>query len=113
MTDQRPNESLHAYLRRRERELVHQITAIHGELAPRERELAEVRQAMAAVGLKTGNALTDVLTLTKEGAARDYSTELASFLTDGVVRAENLATVGLSEQPTIKQLILRALTDRF
>jgi hypothetical protein len=115
MTDQRPNESLHDLLKRRERELVHQITAIHGqltrELAPRERELAEVRQAMAAVGLKPGNPLTDLLAPPEEGTVRyDYSTELTPFLPTGAV---SNATVNLSEQPTIKQLILRALGDQF
>jgi hypothetical protein len=111
MTDQRPNESLHAYLKRRERELLHQITAIRGELAPRESELIEVRRAMAAVGLKPGNALTDLLIPPEEGTVRyDYATELASFLPVG---AANNATIGLSEQPTIKQLILRALSDQF
>jgi hypothetical protein len=126
MTDQRPNESLHAYLKRRERELVHQITAIHGELAPRERELAEVRQAMAAIGLlsglpplsrnasqKPGSALTDAIAPPEAGMVHyGYSTELASFLPGGVVTAATLAMVGSSEQPiTIKQLILRALTQ--
>jgi hypothetical protein len=123
MNDRRPNETLHAYLQRRERELIHQIAAFRGELAPRERELTEVRQAMSAVGLKTGNALTDMLVLSEDGLAKEVTNFVEckrvsnTLIENSVPRAftfnEAMAAQSETSVETIKQLVLRAFTDHF
>ena len=46
-----PGETLREFLERRERELGEEITALHGQLMPKEAELAEVRRAKGALGI--------------------------------------------------------------
>jgi hypothetical protein len=47
-----PDESLRDFLDRRERELADEIATLHGQLVPKEAELAEVRRAKGALGIK-------------------------------------------------------------
>jgi hypothetical protein len=109
------DETLPDYLKRRERELVQQTAALRGMLAPKEKELAEVRQAMLAVGVQ-----------------RSYVEELKPFLDhdqknpyggapiknpyqtpDEIVGHAGTPLPLLVESMTIKEMILRALRDHF
>jgi hypothetical protein len=109
-------ETLPDYLKRRERELVQQTAALRGMLAPKEKELAEVRQAMQVVGVQ-----------------RSYTDELNTFLDPDEknpygggtpnqnpyqLLSEMAGQAGtplplLVESMTIKEMILRALSDHF
>lgn len=55
------DEVIADYLVRRERELVQQTAAIRGMLAPKERELGDVRKAMDTLGIPHGSALGDLM----------------------------------------------------
>ena len=97
------DEALPDYLKRRERELVQQTAALRGMLAPKEKELAEVRQAMQAVGIQ-----------------RSYADELRPFLDQdqqnpyGILNQNPYTPLPLlSQSMTIKEMILRALNDHF
>lgn len=58
MNEQNPGEPLREYLDRRETELLRSIDALHGQLRPRESELAEIRRAKGALGIPTLHLVT-------------------------------------------------------
>jgi hypothetical protein len=76
---QRPGESIREYLDRRENELREECSALRGQLWPKEKELAEVRKAKAALGMSHGSPLSDAL-LGGPPDQVDYATPLAEFL---------------------------------
>jgi hypothetical protein len=51
MAEQKPNETVHEFLDRREAELSEEIASLHGQIAPKEAELAQVRRAKGALGI--------------------------------------------------------------
>jgi hypothetical protein len=105
-------EPLREFLPRRKRELTQQISALQGQIIPKQRELEEVTKAMQALGLEQpGNELARLL---------------ASAAPDGL----NVAAIGLlhnmssnallegkppnfDQTMTIKQMIVYALRDHF
>ena len=121
------DESLHVFLHRRERELVHQIAALRGQLAPKEAELAEIRRVRASLTLAGGNFLNDLHSvndlagLTAAGGdspARPDQPVPASKSSDVVGRSP--MTSAMSQEltqrfakMTIKELVAQALLDHF
>jgi hypothetical protein len=106
-------ETTYEFLRRREQELAAQITALRGQLAPKEAELASIRQMKAllesgstatvpnVLPQRTGNSIVDglrTITIGKLGLAARGT--LASGVTP-------------FDQMTIKELIIQALLDGF
>jgi hypothetical protein len=94
------------YLVKREKELIQQTAALRGLLAPKEKELEAVRQAMEAIGLPRSYAegLRPFLEQ-DEGAQKAYP---------GIFNATDAAMLNLlAENLTIKDMILRALNDHF
>jgi hypothetical protein len=90
-------EPLANYLKRRERELMQQTAALRSLLAPKEKELEEVRQAMKAVGVQPG-----------------YVEQLAPFLDGAVQNASPYAGIlNMVETLTIKEMIVGALNHHF
>jgi len=87
-------EPLADYLKRRERELIQQTAALRGLLTPKEQQLAEVRQALQAIGVQ-----------------QSYVEELKPFLDQTQSATPSLGI--LNEPLTIKEMILRALNDHF
>jgi DNA-binding transcriptional ArsR family regulator len=98
------SEGLEAYLRRRERELIQQTAALRGLLAPKEKELTDVRQAMNAIGLPPSyvDELRPFLDGDQDEPAYVYNSE-----------EDTTALQALAESLTIKEMILRALNDHF
>jgi len=101
-------ETVDQFLARRERELTAQISALHGQIAPKEAELLQIRRVKAALNL--GTELSKSLTSEAEFAASpllstNYDAALASVIG------------GRSMPPyhamTIKELTIQALLDHF
>ena len=137
---QQADESLRAFLDRREKQLTEAIAARHSELAPMEAELAEVRRAKGALGIpqvvqlsarsgsiaigggalsadhevavqiaterhrQTAAVVTGVLNLQEE-------TDGCSF--PGEVSFPGEAALSPYDHLTMKQLIMKALTEHF
>jgi hypothetical protein len=92
MSDQKSDETLRAFLDRRERELSDEIAALREQLTPKEGELAEVRRAKGSLGISSG-----VVHFTDDRASAAQSAEPASFY----------------DKLTIKDLIIHALNEHF
>jgi hypothetical protein len=120
MEQPRPNETLRDFLDRRERELMHQVAAIEGELRPRKKELDEVRRAKAMLGMQYGNPLSDLAAVPLTLRSGDSVNALAQSSGNATLLWGSLAQLGTSSNAlasyagmTIKQLVLRALFDHF
>lgn len=117
MDSQLPNESLKDFLHRRQRQLRQLVSAIQGQLIAAQTELEEVRHAMKAIGLQPGTPLSDMRPksgLIGLGAAFDATAEV-TLGADGPappLSADALDAL-LAEQPTIKELVVLALTNHF
>jgi hypothetical protein len=118
------DEPLPIYLTRRERELVQRSASIRGQLVPVERELAEVRKAMDALGLSHGSDLTDLMATAaaQQPAPQSALQALQQTNSNASVGQSALETVtaatakAITEAAsllTIKQMILAALQDHF
>lgn len=93
------DEPLADYLKRKERELGQQVSSLRGMLAPKERELEEVRRAMQAIGLFAPSLESLIREPQANGVVPNYAAGLAAFT---------------AAQPlTIKAMILNALRDYF
>jgi hypothetical protein len=145
---QQSDESLRAFLDRREKQLTEDIAARHSELAPMEAELAEVRRAKGALGIPQvvqlsarsgsmataggGGALSDSpLTLrSREQVDHKVAVQIATerhrqtaaavtgvmdLQQEGADHASGHGVVSPSpyEHVTMKQLIMKALTEHF
>jgi hypothetical protein len=103
------DETVDQFLARRERELTAQISALHGQIAPKEAELLQIRRVKAALNLDAD--LSKSLTSEAELPANHH---LFTTNYDAV-----LASVigGRSMPPyhtmTIKELTIQALLDHF
>jgi hypothetical protein len=104
------SETLRSFLDRREREVVHRIAAIRGQLDPLERELAEIRRAKAAVTAAVAKVLASNTSV--NALAQRNSNALADTLIPNIPPAI-VDLLAANESLTIKQLIIRALTDHF
>jgi hypothetical protein len=114
------DEPLSLYLAKRERELVQRSAAIRGQLVPIERELADVRKAMDALGFEHGSELSDLMATAEAQKSIDgtLKRERAKALTDDASETTAIDLVAaVAEkaltQLTIKQMILSALRDHF
>jgi hypothetical protein len=139
---QQSDESLRAFLDRREKQLTEDIAARHSELAPMEAELAEVRRAKGALGIPqvvhlsarsmaiAGGGLDSPLPLrSQEQAHHEVAVQIATerhrqtaaVVTGALTLKEDAdhfsghGVVSLSpyENLTMKQLIMKALTEHF
>jgi hypothetical protein len=141
---QQSDESLRAFLDRREKQLTEDIAARHSELAPMEAELAEVRRAKGALGIPqivqmsarvaavTSSRAT--LSITPDPRVPDSSrwqndaheaaAQIATdhhrqtAMTAAQEGADNFSGHGIVspspyEHLTMKQLIMKALTEHF
>jgi hypothetical protein len=115
-------ETVASFLQRKERELMQKAAAIRGMLAPVDRELAQVRKALEALGLKAPGTHTSLADLVQRSPTDEMISALKTIpslpqtnsnatvsgnLLTGT--AYDLGLVGL----TIKQMILLALRDHF
>jgi hypothetical protein len=117
-----PGETVYQYLVRRERELVTQLPVFQQEVAVRESELAHVRSAIQQISqlggadkLKFGVAEFDPITGTLSAVeeADDASAEGIITSATGTTSRTRAAALLLTEQATIKELILRTLWTQF
>jgi hypothetical protein len=133
------DESLRAFLDRRERELTAQIAALRGQIAPKEAELFEVQRAKHALGpppptaglgdalraiaahaeLHAGlgiSATAEVTTATPSPQSSGPNASKPSAKPVGRMKVTgemSPAFRALFERMTIKQLVVQALTDHF
>jgi hypothetical protein len=99
------NETLADFLDRRERELMHRLAAIQGEMAPLEAEISQIRRAKAAV------ATPPTIDNSVPPRNANYVDALRPFLE---VKPMGIGTVsGSGALMTIKQLVIRALLHQF
>ena len=100
------SEALREFLVRRGRELSQQISALRGQITPKEQELAEIQKAMEALGLyaQSLGLSTDVGALTALPADKVPAHDF--------VLAQIGSQAALAPM-TIKQMILNALRDHF
>jgi hypothetical protein len=102
MDDPRPHvllseeEPLADYLKRRERELMQHAAAIRSTLAPVESQLEDVRRAMKAIGVQPG-----------------YVEQLLPYLDQSEAKPGILNSPLYIESLTIKEMVLRALSEHF
>ncbi len=87
--------SLRNYLEQRERELLHELRAFYTSISKKEAELAEVRRAMAAIGMPTPSSASDEEVL--------RSTTVGEFV-ERTSPYQNM---------TMKQLVVKALKEHF
>jgi hypothetical protein len=114
--DAAQDETLADYLKRRERELIQQTAAIRGLLAPKEQELATVRQAMQAIGVQ--QSYVDQLQPFLDQASDQPPPPTHGLLNSTEARPApgilNSPAAGFPwEALTIKDMILNALKDHF
>jgi hypothetical protein len=102
-------------LQRKERELIQRISAVRGALAPLEHQLEQVRKAMTAIGLTTGQ---DVLGMLRSAAPTTDGFTVTTF--PDLPQTNHNALFGLAalgaskDHPlTIKQMIVYGLRDHF
>jgi hypothetical protein len=113
------DEPLSDYLKRRERELVQQTAALRGMLIPKEQELANVRQAMEAVGIKRSyvEQLQPFLDQEQDEQVQPMHGLLHSESHPGILNSGpfpwELGNPLRMESLTIKEMILRALNEHF
>jgi hypothetical protein len=118
--------NLRQFLENRERELMEEIADLHGQLAPKEAELAEIRRAKAAIGMAapTPGGATGVSFSESSHQQGDAG---CTFTSSGVVDlpAHLAASSGATEPVyvperrspydgmTMKQLVVKVLREHF
>ena len=109
------NEPLADYLKRREREKIQRIAAIRGLLAPEEKQLEEIRQAMKAIGIEPSYVEQLKPFLDQDGDNRPMHGLLNHDTRPGVLNCApaNTPLALLSESLTIKEMIMGALNNHF
>ncbi|MGO8798405.1 MAG: hypothetical protein ACLQJL_04900 [Roseiarcus sp.] len=107
-------ETLRAFLDRRERELEHQIAGLRGALKEKEAELADIVKARAAIPGTLGDAGR------RQNALLGSLADVPSPFTGPTGNATNALqnpfisrTIDLGTLPTIQQMVQRALKDAF
>jgi hypothetical protein len=117
---QQPGETLRLFLERRERELTHQIAALRGQIATKERELAEIQAVRATLApsapAPAGQAPPVPDTSTFEAAAFDQIRAAAENRHAAAVAhpmQQSVLIGGVPQKRTIKSMILTALTSHF
>jgi hypothetical protein len=108
-----PDETpLRLFLERRERELTHQLAALRGQVESKQRELDEIKKVRATLTssppLPPDNSSVEVAADVARAEASRRSLNLIQQIT-------NAAVTGLppSDHPTIKSMILTALSSHF
>lgn len=121
------DETIHAFLGRRERELKHRIAALRGQLDPMERELVEVQKAMALLAVSVGvnrqnpaRARTATLSANQQIPPFTSTASLAGAAAVGfageIQGRPKAVPTELAQRfagMTIKQLVIQALSDHF
>jgi hypothetical protein len=117
-------ETTAEFLRKRQRELASQISALKGQLAPKEAELAQINQMMMLLEAPP-NLLLTPLPQQNSNAPVNYYDALKPFLpadneqlapiyrTEGLQLPRSPSTTRSYEQMTIKELVIQALLDHF
>ena len=102
-----PDETLHSFLERRERELTHQLAALRGEIESKQRELAEIQRVRGTLASP----------LPPEAGTWQMAADLAKEAVKRLIQQTDVAPVGgvppSNEKPTIKSMIVTALTSHF
>jgi hypothetical protein len=129
--ERNPDEKLYTFLERRERELVHQIAALKGEIEPREIELAHVRSAMRQyrnfgsadrerLGAPAPDREAEQAVVVHAGGDDQNLVHTIYDIASGVARfsrsikeAQDKHEFLAFEHLTIKELIVKALTDHY
>ena len=104
-----PDETLHSFLERRERELTHQLAALRSQIESKQRELAEI-QRVRGTRAPSPPSPSEISTWQ---AAADVAKEAVKQL----IQQTDVPPVGgvppSNEKPTIKSMIVTALTSHF
>jgi hypothetical protein len=106
-------ENLRDYLVRRHSELEKQIAALRGQLTAKETEQADVRKAMAAVGMAGTAFLAYVDDQSVLTISQGQEIPAGSALAGAALAGSALAGASAAPPLTIKQMILHALNDHF
>jgi hypothetical protein len=107
-------ETLRAFLDRRERELEHQIAGLRGALKEREAELADVVKARGAIPGTLGDAgRRQNPLLGSLGGVLSPITGPTGHVTNALQDPFTLRTTDLGTLPTIQQMVQRALRHAF
>jgi hypothetical protein len=113
---QQPNESLRAFLDRRARELRHQISALRGQLAPKEAELAEIIHVQASLTIAGGAPVANQV-VSNDAVGLVHAGPADGFVNSLLSSRPGPAPVPIADQRyadmTIKQLVIQALLDYF
>jgi hypothetical protein len=116
--EREPDEKLYAFLERRERELIHQIAALKGEIEPRENELAHVQSAKRQINLLGENDAArfgkpSQVATEGAGAKERVAAAFETFAQSMKALDSRLRGTAQFTRLTIKELILKALNDHF
>ena len=121
-------ETVAHFLQRRERELLAQISALRGQLAPKESELTKIQQmrkllagepiqsSLAALAKTNSNSVVDQVPVSGLEAAIDAlrnTTAPDNNAMFGLAALGQIAPASKYETMTIKQLVVQALIDHF
>jgi hypothetical protein len=109
-----PDEtSLRSFLERRERELTHQLAALRGQIESKQRELDEIKKVRATL---TSSPPSPPDNISVEVAADVVRAEASRRSVNLIQQITNAAVTGLpalEQNPTIKSMILTALSSHF
>lgn len=106
--------TLRDFLETRERELMEQIATLQDELAPKERELAEIRRVKAALALPSQTSEPQVEE--REAALRNTLTLKAQLGARAMGFSSGGGTLTLNrpyDKLTMKQLVVKVLQEHF
>ncbi len=105
-------ETTYQFLRRREQELVAQITALRGQLAPKEAELAQIERMKAVLESSSTNIVPQLPQRNSNSVFEGLRTIAAQKLP---LSANGTLAGGATafDQMTIKELIIQAFLDAF
>jgi len=102
---EQPDENLRSFLERRERELTHQLAALRGQIESKQIELADIQRVRATLAPPPSPP---------DNTSLDVAADLARATHRPRVDLNPMSGVPPSnEKPTIKSMILTALTSHF
>ena len=101
---EQPAETLRSFLERRERELTHQLAALRSQIESKQIELAEIQRVRATLAPPSS----------PDARSFDVAAKLVRATHDYLMReTDNIQISGKNDKPTIKSMILTALTSHF
>jgi hypothetical protein len=108
-----PDETLYAFCQRRERELLHQISALKTQLSSKEAELAHVQSAVRQIGNLGGDNAFPEARAAREARIKAESAEPKTAIPIAAtpVSAATINSLAAFRLPTIDPLVLQTLKN--